>query len=98
MEDLNLEIKESDKRTLGRLALEFGDDFLNSKHREIGLYGTDEKILSFLKNAIGEYLNENGEDVFIKFGRNGAYNIDVGFFLHTGYFRGINKDINIHSQ
>lgn len=84
---------------LERLAEEFGEDFLSKDRngKTIGLYGTDENILAIFENKLRDYFLLTGKRVPVVVGE-GFYNIDVGFFLHAGYFRGINKDINIVLQ
>lgn len=98
MEDLNFNIEEKNKKILSRLVTDFGEDLLNGWHENITLYGTDREILCFFRNGIKNYLDEKGKRVSIDFERRGQYNIDVGFFLRAGYFKGINKDINILNQ
>jgi len=90
---------ERNKRVLERLAEEFGEDFLkvNKGSGIIGLYGTDENILAIFESKLRDYFLLTGKRVPVVVGE-GFYNIDVGFFLHAGYFRGINKDINIVLQ
>ena len=88
-----MSIIESQEKTLERLAREFGDDFINfAKIDKIKLYGADGDILEFFKNKLLSYLEEKGRKTEIGFGRNGAYNIDVGFFLRLGYFEGFNEE------
>ena len=88
-------LKEDDKKTLGRLAVEFGDHFLdgcNGNEKIICLYGANRKILNFFKKQLRVYLLEDKKkDVPVVF-REGSYDIDVGFFLRTGYFKGLNDE------
>ena len=92
MEQLSA-IRESDKRTLCRLAKEFGEDFLNfTKADRIRLYGADENILELFRENLLSYLREKGRMTEVEFGQNGEYNIDVGFFLGIGYFKGFGEE------
>jgi len=90
MEALDFEIK--DKKTLKRLALEFAEDLTSNYRKEVHLYGAEERILSFFGEELRSCLKEKGRKIDIGFGENGVYNINVGFFLNAGYFKGLNKD------
>ena len=91
-------IKEEDKKTLGRLAIEFGDHFLKECSEDkniIGLYGIyDCEILNFFEGELKSYLLEKGKSVKIMQNNSAQYSIDVGFFLKKGYFKGMNKDLD----
>jgi len=79
------------EKILERLAEEFGEDFLKvNAGGIIGLYGTDENILTLFKNKLMDYFLLTGKKVPVVVGE-GSYNIDVEFFLRIGYFKGINK-------
>ena len=65
MEQLFL-INENDKRTLNRLAEEFGEDFTNlAKTDRIRLYGADENILELFRKNLLSYFREKSRDVKI---------------------------------
>ena len=83
---------ERNKKILERLAEEFGENFLkiNRNGGIIGLYGADENIINFFKKRLKDFFLSREKRIPIVVG-NASYNIDVGFFLHIGYFEGINK-------
>jgi hypothetical protein len=89
-------LKESEKKILKNLAVEFSDDFLkqnNSNGRnQINLYGAHNcEILDFFEGELKSCLLEKGKNIKIRQNESVPYNIDVGFFLNAGYFKGINK-------
>lgn len=88
-------LRGNDKRVLENLAVEFGDDFLNKcngNKKVIGLYGANERILNLFKTEIKNYFSEKREFVLVVSGEV-DYNIDIGFFLKSRYFKGLNKDL-----
>ncbi len=85
-------MKEEKKKILEKLASEFGEDFMSFKgKRKIRLYGANDEILNFFREKLASYLKEKGRRVPVKLGQRGDYNIDVGFFLRIGYFKGFNE-------
>ncbi len=97
MEENKIGIKR--EKILERLAQELGEDFLNKNNGEgrIGLYGSDKKTLITFRDKLSDYFLSTEKRVPIVLGE-ASYNIDVGFFLHAGYFNGMNKDVNILLQ
>ena len=86
-------LKKGEEKKLENLAVEFSDDFLKQKykHDKINLYGANKEDLILFRHEMQRIILEKHKKVLIELGGNGSYNIDVGFFLKIGYFKGLNK-------
>lgn len=86
-------VRKRDKKTLSRLAIEFGEDFLkrnqNGSIRIVGLYGASNIVLGHLKKLFENYFLEKEERVQIIFGE-APYKLNVGHFLQVYNNLGMN--------
>ena len=83
-------IRNKKKKILEKIAGELGEVVSKRETKKIYLHGAKKNILDFFGEEIKKYFALNQREVVVAFGKNGSYNLNVGYFLNAYRTYGMN--------